>query len=1620
MAKIKAASGGFIKFGDRRAKASAAVALIIVVAIVTFFVASADEGGSDAAWDGTSVDYSWYTNPDLPNYTISNEAQFKGFANIVNGKDLPTGVVQNKFFGQTIKLANNLDLNNKNWVPIGIGTDNNTKFKGTFDGNNNIISKYSVSGDSLNAGLFGYVFNGTIKNLTISSGSVVTTNTVTAYAGGLVGMLNAGTIDNCKNIGVTVTTNSSGDAFAGGLVGGTVGKGLIQNCNNSSIVTANSTLTGGTVSKDKPFAGGVVGWLVSPTDILNCSNSGTISGSVADANRNVYLGGVVGNSNSIVYKCTNTGLFTVTSTPVAAKTVYIGGVVGINLAGAVVQNCSNEANLSVASKNATFAGGVVGANQGTVLLCNSTKNLTVSGASVANVGNVVGENTGNLQSCTNSGAVAATGSGTVSVGGIAGKSSGTISNCNNGGSVNSVMNAGGIVGLQTEKSITQRCANSGTVNSSVVRDATGGTTPGFVGIGGIVGNLANDELVCTILNCYNTGSVTTSDSSNKLAYVGGIVGNTFTNDTISFCYNIGNINPSTSSKNSGGILGNYALGSILSNCYWKNPSGSTASCVGLASGTVPANCASFTNYNTTMAPSGVYLDEALNDPDNRTCRWYAAKTGGVPTQYPIFAQYVVTPSSENPLFGTISPATPVKVDYGGYYEFELKPNVEYMVIEVKRDGILVDFKHNRYTIDNVTRDSAVKVSFILISYTVTTDTDGNGTISPSEGVSVDHGGSKTFTFTPNAGYEVDKVKVGGIVVTPSTPTSHTISNVLADTTLYVTFKLKTYTIVASAGANGSISPSGNITVTHGASQTFTFTPSTGYRVEHLLINGTVTAHTTNSYTATVTSDMTLEVVFTLRKYQITATVTGGNGTVSPASPWVTHGTNQTFTFTPTAGYEVATVKADNVTTTVANSYTFTNVTAAHTLEVTFKLKTYTITATAGANGTISPGTTTVNHGANQTFTFTPSTGYLVDTVKVDGTAQSPAPDSHTFTNVTAAHTIAVTFKIKTYTITATAGANGTINPGTTTVNHGSNQTFAIAPNTGYTVDVLTVDGNPVTNATTYTFSNVTAPHTIGVTFKNIKYSVTYSPGTHGTFTSVTTDNLNYGNTTPAEPSITGNPGYNFVGWNPAPAVTVTETVTYVAQWSIKTDIGYTVKYYKASVSNDNLLGTDTGNGTFGTDIPYTDGNYIVAGYKKPGVKSGQQTITAVPADNVMSIVYEVDTTQTFAYVIYYYIDETTTAVPGITTPVTGTGYVGQTLTIAQPRATGYKVKEGQSLSLTVNNLGTAAAIVYYVIDPNQWTTLTFAKGDHAATGQSDVTYNVIKNASLASQSINAPTIAGADGWSFGSWSPAFNNAVSINAATTHTAQWTANKYDATFKGNFTGSSYSVTVSQTYGQNTVMPDANPVRAGYTLSSWNTASDGSGTSIPSIYNVAGTSTYYAQWTLTHYSVKYTVSGDIPTGFETPATVTGKHYGDTITMATIGEYKGYSFDGWLYKGVVYRTNFEMPAEDVEFTGTWTHLVFSLTYKWKPDTTVPAGAVLPAAVTGLHFGSVVVLTLPTVTGYTLNGWEYEGDVYKSNFIMNDYSAVLVGYWTANNYTATFNLNYTGSPAAGTVQQTF
>jgi len=74
--------------------------------------------------------------------------------------------------------------------------------------------------------------------------------------------------------------------------------------------------------------------------------------------------------------------------------------------------------------------------------------------------------------------------------------------------------------------------------------------------------------------------------------------------------------------------------------------------------------------------------------------------------------------------------------------------------------------------------------------------------------------------------------------------------------------------------------------------------------------------------------------------------------------------------------------------------------------------------------------------------------------------------------------------IRTHVITATAGPHGSISPsGDVQVYYGEEQSFAITPDEGYTVDDVVVDGGSVGARTTYTFEGVESDHTIEATFK---------------------------------------------------------------------------------------------------------------------------------------------------------------------------------------------------------------------------------------------------------------------------------------------------------------------------------------------------------------------------------------------------------------------------------------------------------------------------------------------------------------------------------------------------------
>jgi hypothetical protein len=130
------------------------------------------------------------------------------------------------------------------------------------------------------------------------------------------------------------------------------------------------------------------------------------------------------------------------------------------------------------------------------------------------------------------------------------------------------------------------------------------------------------------------------------------------------------------------------------------------------------------------------------------------------------------------------------------------------------------------------------------------------------------------------------------------------------------------------------------------------------------------------------------------------------------------------------------------------AYTVSDVTGATTLTATYAINTYAITVSQGDHGTISPGTTTVNYGSSQEFTFTPATGYHIVAIIVNGTTVATT-SPYTISDVTGPTSLTATYAINTYAITVSQGDHGTISPGTTTVNYGSSQEFTFTPATGY-------------------------------------------------------------------------------------------------------------------------------------------------------------------------------------------------------------------------------------------------------------------------------------------------------------------------------------------------------------------------------------------------------------------------------------------------------------------------------------------------------------------------------------------------------------------------------------------
>lgn len=216
------------------------------------------------------------------------------------------------------------------------------------------------------------------------------------------------------------------------------------------------------------------------------------------------------------------------------------------------------------------------------------------------------------------------------------------------------------------------------------------------------------------------------------------------------------------------------------------------------------------------------------------------------------------------------------------------------------------------------------------------------------------------------------------------------------------------------------------------------------------------------------------------------------------------------------------------------------------------------TVSAGANpegsGTVA-GTGDYPQGTRAALEAGPEDGYAFVNWTEGGTEVS-TDKTYTF-KVTADCSLTANFSQKTYTVTATAGDGGRINPASRTVAHGETTTFTVAPDTGYAMAEV-IGCNGTLSGTTYTTGPVTQNCTVEATFSLNDYTVTVAsnPSEGGSVSGGGA--YVYGQEVTVEASA--NTGYSFVNWTEDGTAVSTEsdyTFTVISDWDLVANFALT-------------------------------------------------------------------------------------------------------------------------------------------------------------------------------------------------------------------------------------------------------------------------------------------------------------------------------------------------------------------------------------------------------------------------------------------------------------------------------
>lgn len=450
--------------------------------------------------------------------------------------------------------------------------------------------------------------------------------------------------------------------------------------------------------------------------------------------------------------------------------------------------------------------------------------------------------------------------------------------------------------------------------------------------------------------------------------------------------------------------------------------------------------------------------------------------------------------------GFISPAGAVPVAEGSEASFAITPaagfRVERVLVDGTDQGAVSDYRFLK-----IDANHNIHAQFAPQTYDITATSGSGGAVDPAGKTTVSSGGDLTIRVLPANGYDIASVVVDGKPA--GAVSSYTFATIDGPHTLHATFSqtpAPSFTISASAGPGGAISPAGDVTVPQGTNATFLIRPKAGFRVASLTVDGDAQAAADSFTFQSVTADHTIHAAFAPITHTISCSSGPGGVTDPSGSITVNQGDNLAVSIRPDEAFIIQDVVVDGASVGAVSSYTFANITADRSLRATFKKKTFPITANAGPGGGIDPsGTIIAQYGDTMTFTITPNTGYAVDEVLVDNQPQGPV-QSVTLPDIRGPHTIEARFKLLTFTIQAFSNAGGSISPnGTVIVNYGDSRAFRMQADNPqvYELENVIVDGKSQGPLPTFTFTNVTADHAIRALWKLRVYRIDASAGPGG-------------------------------------------------------------------------------------------------------------------------------------------------------------------------------------------------------------------------------------------------------------------------------------------------------------------------------------------------------------------------------------------------------------------------------------------------------------------------------------------------------------------------------------------